>query len=208
MASGIKAETGDRRVQRTRRALRLAFVSLLAERGWDWVTVQAVCERADVGRSTFYMHFQGKEDLLEGGLDDLRHELRRQATDERESEATLLPFARGLIEHVREQRRLFRAIVGRRSGHVVQMRFRAMVRELVAEDLARHAAPSWHRDAAAHYVAGALVELLAWWMEGRRAATADEIEHLMRGLARPIVAELRRIGRGCDSIGSGRETPS
>jgi AcrR family transcriptional regulator len=193
MPSIIRAETGDRRVLRTRRALRLAFVSLLAERGWDGVSVRAVCERADVGRSTFYMHFEGKEDLLEGGLDDLARELRRQVPQDGAGDTALLPFAWGLIEHVRDQRRLFRSIVGRRSGHIVQMRFRAMVRDLVAEDLARHAGPSWQRDAAAHYVAGALVELLAWWMEGRRSATTDEIEDLLRELTLPAVAALRRI---------------
>ena len=64
-------------MQRTRRALRDAFHALMAERGWDNVSVQSICERADIGRSTFYMHYDSKEQLLEGGLDDLRQVLRR-----------------------------------------------------------------------------------------------------------------------------------
>ncbi|WP_430649333.1 TetR/AcrR family transcriptional regulator [Bradyrhizobium nanningense] len=66
----------DRRVQRTRRALRDAFHTLMAERGWDDVSIQSICERANIGRSTFYLHYDSKEQLLEGGLDDLRQALR------------------------------------------------------------------------------------------------------------------------------------
>ena len=66
----------DRRVRKTRRALRESLFSLVAERGWDSVSVQHVCERADVGRSTFYTHFADREDLLLSGFDDLKLELR------------------------------------------------------------------------------------------------------------------------------------
>ncbi|MBR0726152.1 hypothetical protein [Bradyrhizobium manausense] len=88
----------------------------------------------------------------------------------------MLPFARGLIDHIQEQRRLFRAIVGRRSGIVVQARFRMMVHELVAEDLARFRYTDWRGDAASHYVTGALVQVLAWWVDAKSSVPADVIE--------------------------------
>ncbi|QOZ45994.1 hypothetical protein XH89_22835 [Bradyrhizobium sp. CCBAU 53340] len=165
----------DRRTLRTRRALNEAFLSLLVERGFDELSVLEVCERANVGRSTFYTYFQSKEDLLDGGLGDLSDELRRQAAA-RMHDVKMLPFARGLIDHIGEQRRLFRAIVGRRSGVVVQARFRTMVHELVAEDLARFRYTDWRGDAASHYVTGALVQVLAWWVDARSSIPADEIE--------------------------------
>lgn len=58
----------DRRVRRTREALRDALLALLVERGWDDIDVQALCVRADIGRSTFYLHFPNKEALLRGSL--------------------------------------------------------------------------------------------------------------------------------------------
>jgi AcrR family transcriptional regulator len=66
----------DRRIERTRRTLREALIALILERGWDDISVQDVCNRADVGRSTFYTHFADKEELLVGGFDDLRKVLR------------------------------------------------------------------------------------------------------------------------------------
>ena len=58
----------DRRVHRTRRLLHKALMSLILEKKYEFITVQEVLDRADVGRSTFYMHFQDKDDLLFSGF--------------------------------------------------------------------------------------------------------------------------------------------
>src|SRR4029079_1728498 len=65
---GAKA---DRRVARTRRALKEALTDLILEGGYESGTVQDVIARADVGRSTFYAHFLDKDDLLMAILADL-----------------------------------------------------------------------------------------------------------------------------------------
>lgn len=54
----------DRRTERTRAALMSAFVGLLLEEGYDAVTVERIAARANVGRSTFYMHHKSKDDIL------------------------------------------------------------------------------------------------------------------------------------------------
>lgn len=185
------SEPQDRRVQRTRYALRDALISLLVEGGWDELSVQDLCERANVGRSTFYMHYRNKEELLAGGLNDLRGALREQARKATKGCHGGLSFVRGLIEHVHQQRQLFRALIGRRSGHVVQTRFREMVLQLARDDLSRLVAVQWRRDATAHYVAGALVELLAWWVEGQCARPADQIERLFHEFTTPAIARLK-----------------
>lgn len=183
----------DRRVKRTRRALGEALIALMTERGWDEIGVQDICDRADVGRSTFYMHFTAKEALLASGFGDLRQELRsrRPAAGSKDGRAAPLHFARGMIEHVHENQRLFRAVVGKRSGYVVQRHFRELVIGLVEEDLAGYAAPGWRREAAAHCLAGALVELLTWWLQGRRAQQPEDLEGLLERFTTPVLAHLR-----------------
>ncbi len=183
-----KSATLDRRVQRTRDALRIALITLLEERGWDDINIQDLCEQANVGRSTFYLHFQNKEELLVGGFDDLRAWLHTQSAQEN-AKVDAMPFVRGLIEHVYEQRSLFRSIIGKRSGHVVQKRFREMVCRLVEEEVAPPHA-DWKQKAGAHYVAGAFVELLAWWIDSGKGHTADEIEELFYLLALPSIQKV------------------
>jgi AcrR family transcriptional regulator len=53
-----------RQQEKTRAAIRAAFVSLLFERNYPSVTMANVADRANVGRSTLYEHFRTKLDLL------------------------------------------------------------------------------------------------------------------------------------------------
>lgn len=186
-----KARTPDRRVQRTRRGLHEAMLALMVERGWDAIGVQDICQHADIGRSTFYMHFSGKEELLMSGFDDLRGELRARLMAAGDRGAGPLPFARGLIEHVHENQRIFRAAIGKRSGYVVQRHFRELVLGMVKEDLSALAPSVWQRDATAHYVAGAFVELLTWWIDGRRQQKSADIEMLFDHLTKSAIEQLR-----------------
>ncbi len=179
----------DRRVQRTRHALRDAMISLQAECGWDRISIQALCERANIGRSTFYQHFQNKEELLAAGFDDLRAWLRAQSPPAAAS-ADTMSFVRGLIEHVYEQRKLFKATIGRSSGHIVQKRFRKMVCQLIEEEIVPHHT-GWKQKAGAHYLAGAMVELLAWWVDFGKEQTTDEIEALFYQFALPTIRQIK-----------------
>lgn len=166
----------DRRVQRTRSALREALMTLMAERGWDAIDVQALCDRADVGRSTFYQHYASKEELLKQNFAGLRGALLAHASAR--DRGAPLAFVPPLLEHVHEFQAVFRALVGRRSGHYVRDRFQELLIDLVKTGLPRRASPAWQVDAHAHYLAGALFELLVWWLGSNRPHSPQEVQAL------------------------------
>lgn len=189
-----KART-DRRVARTQRLLREALFSLILERGWDAATVQDICARADVGRSTFYVHFADKEDLLLSGFALFQQELERYV---QKAGREPLAFVRPLIAHVLEHRRLARALVGKRSGRAVQHRLLEVIRALLEDDLSKIAPAGRGRTVALHYLAGAFLEVLVWWLDSRKRLDPQEIEALLCQLSRPVLGELERasaIGR-------------
>lgn len=187
MAIESPEQTTDRRILRTHRALRDALLSLLSERCWDDLSVQDICERADVGRSTFYAHFQSKEALLAYGLNDLRSWLVEQTRRAGRTGGGSLMFARGLIDHAAEQRKVFASIIGRRSGQLVQQRFRDMVIELINDDLGPPRS-GWQREAHVRTLAGALVELLAWWIDSQVPCSPAELEQHFLQSAQPMIA--------------------
>lgn len=181
----------DRRSQRTRSALREALVHLIIERGWDDVTVQDLCERADIGRSTFYKHYATKDALLVGTFDDLRRFLRAQPNEPLPTGRTArFRFALGLIRHADERRRVFHALLGRRSGYVVHQRFREMVIQLVGDELPQSQVSWLPQGAAQRWVAGAFVELLTWWVEQVPPQSPAELAHIFDELAAPVWDQL------------------
>ena len=182
-----RSPSPDRRVRRTRESLRNALLALLVERGWDAIDVNALCDRADVARSTFYLHFANKEELLESGFGDMHAML----VDGADRGVARLPhrlaFVGGLVAHVHEQREAFRAILGRRSGHFVQERFRELLVEMVeAERLAR-GGRSWQSHAVSSYLGGALFQLLVWWLGAGRPHNPQEIEALFHELSESVL---------------------
>ena len=170
----------DRRVLRTRQALRDALLQLLVEIGWDALDIQALCDRANIGRSTFYLHFDNKEALLSGSFADLGEALRAQAVPSGSARTGELPWLPGLLDHVHGQQQVFRALLGRRSGHFVQERFRALLVELVAGDMPKASASGWPAQAAAHYLGGALFQLMVWWLGAARPHPPSEIEAMFK----------------------------
>jgi AcrR family transcriptional regulator len=180
------AEVLDRRIQRTRDALREALMQLMVECGWDAIDVRTLCDRANIGRSTFYQHYPNKEELLKANFAGLRDALMAQA-QAGPPQPGKLAFVSGLVAHVHEAQEVFRALLGRRSGHYVQDRFRELLIELV-----QAGTPSktrgWQATAQAHYLGGALFELLAWWLGSNRPHKPSEIEALFDQWSQPVLA--------------------
>ena len=197
MAKAQTSVAADRRSMRTRAALSFALIELIAERGWDDIAVQDVCQRADVGRTTFYLHYPNKDALLQGGLDGLQAQLRRQAqagADAAHPDAgppAGFHFIPGLIDHAHEQRQVFRGLIGRRSGHVVQQRFREMVIRLISDELPESGG-NLPRAALARWLAGAFVELLSWWVEQGTQIPPPDLAREFDVLARPVWEQARQ----------------
>src|SRR5438093_4059248 len=113
----------DRRIQRTREVLHQALISLMIEKGYEVITVQDIIDRANVGRSTFYAHYVGKQDLLLSGLKNLSKHLLAHQRAALAAKGNFrergFGFSLPLFEHVDSKRNLYHAIVGRQSGTVV-----------------------------------------------------------------------------------------
>ncbi len=114
--------TVDRRITRSRKALRRALIELIEERGLDGFTVNDLCARADLNRGTFYNHFRDKDDLLQSFEDEIMDGLR--TFRERISKMTLLDLAKlklareplpllvEVFDQLREQGDFLRAVLG------------------------------------------------------------------------------------------------
>jgi AcrR family transcriptional regulator len=71
MLSNPKEEKLDPRVKRTRNLILRSFESLLAEKGFESISVQDVTDKAEINRATFYAHFPDKYALLDYSISQM-----------------------------------------------------------------------------------------------------------------------------------------
>ena len=159
----------DRRVRRTRKLLHDAFLALVIEQGYEKTTIQDILDRADVGRSTFYVHFRDKEALLTASFDGIRDQLEHElASIDATSQIDVTLPATLLFEHAYRNQRVYRALCGHQGGALVQR----YLRRLVGDLLRKHLRPQFTRagtgvpaDVAAEFYTSAALGLLVWWID-------------------------------------------
>ena len=67
----------DRRVQRTRKSIRNAFLQLLAEKDLEKISVKEIADCADVDRKTVYNYYNGVYDILDDLESELAHDFEK-----------------------------------------------------------------------------------------------------------------------------------
>ena len=181
-----KAPAIDRRVARTRALLQDALVALIPERGYAALSVEDICEAANVGRSTFYTHYSGKEDLRTATMNQHLRSLtdRRRSTDA-ESDGRVFRFSLPMFEHAYLYRSLHQALLSS-SGDAIHDELRERVRRAVRAELVEKKlnAPGVPVEFAVQFIAGAFLAVLAWWTIGDNKLSPGEADGLFQQLAR------------------------
>jgi AcrR family transcriptional regulator len=170
----------DRRIQRTRKLLQDALISMVVEKGYDATTVQDIVDRANVGRATFYAHFADKETLFHSRLEDLRSFIGEQ---QRHAPARL-GFSRVMLEHARSNLPVWRAIAGRESGAFALQRIQRLIADLAEIDLKARGfkGTAEQRELAVQYIAGAFMAVLTWWLDRGAKLEPVDVDAVFRRL--------------------------
>lgn len=188
-------EKTDRRVQRTRKLLFDALIALILEKGYEKITVQDILNQANVGRSTFYAHFQDKEDLLFNGfqntLADLREMLPSPTPGPAELHEAGQELSLYLFRHAAAQRQIFRAMMGKQGGEIVQryaLKYLSIyVREIMQGFIPKGETPSVPLDILVHFMVSSFLSLLTWWLDADLPYSAEEMNRFYQELVHPGV---------------------
>ena len=187
------ANEPDRRVRRTRAAIHDALVALIAEKGFDAVTVTDIINRADIGRSTFYAHFTDKLDVFDDSIDDMSVFLRAHYA---RAPGRLFAFSLPLFEHMSEQRAVISALFGGANAvaaHRTVMRaLGLLLREELAERDERPSGELPSLDLIIDFVVGAYATVTRHWIDTGFSMNASQLDEAFRALVTPGVEAVLR----------------
>jgi AcrR family transcriptional regulator len=195
----IRNDRGDRRSRRTVHALAEAALETLERDGWDALTVSSICDRAGVGRSTFYLHFSSPSDPV---YEALRTRYAKEFPDIASASSSLnpetllaggKPLSYPLYAHVESHRAIYEKILSDDRGAAVVRRIQADVQEISNSQHAsirRISATPPDPGRTAAYLAGALVASARWWVLTRSDASALEMAYWFSRMAAPGLLEI------------------
>lgn len=200
-----KTEKQDRRTKKTQRNLREALISLILEKGYDRVTVQDIIDRADVGRSTFYAHFESKDNLLLSGFEDVRRMLLEMELDVNFDNKITGDFyfnSLRLFQHADEHRSIYRALAGKAGGDLFLRKMFRQMHDLFLQKL-RESIPDEQKDSletkiAAHFYVSSLIATLTFWLDNNIQLSSNEIDELFRNLTLPGIDRLMQLKSEAD----------
>ena len=181
--------SNDRRVARTRSSLHEALVRLVHEKPYDSISVGDIAARANVGRTTFYMHFAGKDELLASAIEEKLHSLRPRG----DGLERIVGFARPLFEHIHGAR----SAHGPMASAGTQARVHERLRKAVTAAIEREVAALCSGPAASvlpDHVATTFLLVLERW-SGDRLASPQKADALFRALVVPTLTAALTPGR-------------
>ena len=186
----------DRRQQKTRTAIFSAFTSLLAEKSYSKITVQEIIDAANVGRTTFYAHFETKDDLLKELCEELFGHIIGSAMDcththglYSDGSAPESVFCH-LLQHLQENDRNIIALLSCESGEMFLRFFKDSLNELVRSQFInqnRKANTDIPEDFLINHISGSFVEMVLWWIRGHRKQTPEDLDRYFRAVIEPII---------------------
>ena len=192
----MEHEKQDRRTRRTRQLLRDAFVALLKEKRYEDVSVQDIIELADVARSTFYVHYVDKEDLLVGRwgvfasnlgvhVEGLKH-------DENKQHSILSTL--GWFHHIKAQGDLLKIIAKDPAMDLAMKTLHGILLEDMQMRIQNHLPENGNASIppslVTDYLAGSLMTLLKWWVKQGMSYPPERMDEIFQQLVMRGVSSL------------------
>lgn len=179
----------DRRQRKTRTAIFEAFIRLLSQKSYDRITVGQIIEAADVGRATFYAHFETKEFLLSALCRELFDHVFEMEAGDHNAHSHMFDCADGgtpflhLLRHLQKNDNHILDLLSCRNNELFLAYFRQELRTLAIAQQAlftQRRAPELPEDYWIEHIVSTFVQTVRWWSANGMQQTPEQIERYFR----------------------------
>ena len=169
----------DRRQKKTRAAIFKALQNLLERKPYSSITVQEIIDAANIGRSTFYAHFETKDDLLHCLCSDIFHhvftELLPQEEDTLDVKNLELKLGH-ILYHLKENPVNIHGIIAADGDGLFMAYFKQYLTQLFSRYtmLFSQEVPE---DFLIHHLTGSFAETVKWWVSRGTILDPETVAH-------------------------------
>ncbi len=177
----------DRRIKKSKKAIINAMLDLLNEKHYDQISVHDIVERADVGRSTFYVHFENKDDLLQKGFDQILEHLVEQLQIGEQNQPLSFEIT-SLFEHAAGHYDLYRTLTWGTGINVISnhsLLFLTDKIEALMQQKQLEMKVSTPKALVSYTLAGNLLLLLKWWLDEKMPCSPQEMNVYFQAVVLP-----------------------
>ena len=168
----------DRRQRRTRSLIFTAFSALLERKSYTSMTVQDIIDEADIGRSTFYAHFETKDELLKAlCIEIFEHvfsdELLSEENHDFSHHSSFKDRITHILYHLQEKQQSIKGLFSGECGEVFlrylkEYLYSVFDEHIIVKDDIPH-------DYAMDIAVAAFAATVRWWLKGHIDYTPEEI---------------------------------
>ncbi len=176
----------DRRQQKTRDAIINAFTALLAKKSYSRISVQEIIDGANVGRTTFYAHFETKDYLLKELCELLFDHIVESAVSHGnahchivEGEIPQSVFLH-LIQHLQKNDKHVLELLSSENNDIFRRYFKEGLKKLVATQWDKEQISPLPEDYLINHVAASFVETVDWWLSRGMKESAEQLTEYFR----------------------------
>ncbi len=173
----------DRRQKKTREAIFTAFSTLLQKKSFNHITVQEIIDEANIGRSTFYAHFETKDELLRTMCTDIfTHIFSEELTSEKthdfsKDSKSLEQKITHILYHLKDSKRDVIGILSCESGELFMKYFKEYLNKLFGGYLDEIPHTGVPDEFLINHLTGSFTETIKWWIKNDMEITPEEIAH-------------------------------
>lgn len=127
----------DRRIKYTKMVIRDSFITLLESKPIESITIKAICEEADINRTTFYMHYTDQYALLQSIKQDLYNNIQTYLSQlgQGPSDPNALRQAEKIFDYLKENARFTKLLLSERGDFMFQKQVMQLVYDLITNQL-------------------------------------------------------------------------
>ena len=177
----------NRQSRKTRQAIFVAFTGLLNQKRYSAITMQEIADRADVGRSTVYSHFETKEDILTAMCRQLFEEMFVTGHPLPDSPESMLMT---LLEHIRQNEKVIAGLFSSEGMELFVEFCRQQLLGMIAAQLLTgydDSSSRLPRDFLLNHLAGTILEAIIWWTKNRMEPSSEQMVQYLMAVIRPIL---------------------